>query len=76
MIMNPRCDHCRWYNGDNGCNAPQNRTRTSRELVDGQRTYGVRWLTCSFMRAMGTVEAFLCRACGMRGRWYQPKQTS
>lgn len=73
----PLCENCKWFKRPNTCDAPKNRLAIRRpDLVtrsgDVGYSYGYRWLTCNWQRSFGWY-AFLWRACGTRGRWFEPK---
>ena len=69
------CSNCKWYNGLHNCDAPQNLASglSGWPLVEGgSAPPSRRWISCAFMRSQGWLSAILNRACGRRGRWYQP----
>lgn len=73
------CSTCRWYDGCHHCDAPQNLTDTlpGAALVEGAPFKpDRRWISCAFMRGLGPLSAFLNRACGRQGRWYQPRDAA
>ena len=70
------CQHCRIQRITGvefaKCHAPQG-VAVSARLV-GHTDPETRWVYCSVQRGIHWPMDVLLRACGQRGRWFQPKE--
>jgi hypothetical protein len=67
------CIECKYFSQGTGpgyerCESPKNEADIN--TVNGSKT--MHWIYCDSHRKFGLIDSFVFKACGRRGRWFEP----